>query len=120
RPELAQVKLLNGEALPFLDEVLTKLLPRIEINIEIKGPSEELAAAVARVAGDHPHRAGIVISSFCWQPLVWMKNNCQDLRRACLWSSDSLSWPFFANMAPQIFLDRCGTNILHPHVDLVN
>lgn len=120
RQQLSTVKLLNGESVPFLDQVVERFLHRIELNIEIKGPSEKLAAAVAHIVARHPLAHKILISSFCWQPLVWCMHHMPAIPRACLWSSDSWSWPFFANMAPPLFLERCGTKILHPHIALVN
>src|SRR5688572_26145240 len=39
RAEIAKLKLNNGEPIPFIDEVIERLLPRIELNIEIKGDS---------------------------------------------------------------------------------
>jgi glycerophosphoryl diester phosphodiesterase len=62
----------------------------------------------------------VIISSFCWQPLVWCRDHIPDVKRACLWSTDTWSWPFFASLAPPIFLDRCATRIFHPHFRLVD
>ncbi len=120
RLELAAVKLVNGEKLPFLDEVVDRLLPRIELNIEIKGHSEQLAEVVAALVKDHPRRDQVIVSCFHAEPLVWIYQNHPEITRACLWSRDTFSWPFFADLAPQVFLDRCGTKILHPHAGLVN
>ena len=120
RAELATVKLLNGEPLPFLDEVVARILPRCELNIEIKGSSERLAAEVVRVVGEHPLRHKVIVSCFQVEPLAWIKNHAPELQRACLWSNDTFVWPFFAVMAPQVFLDQAGTRILHPHVSLVD
>ena len=52
RAQVAKIKLRNGEAIPFLDEVVAKLLPRIELNIEIKGRSTELARVVAETVAN--------------------------------------------------------------------
>jgi glycerophosphoryl diester phosphodiesterase len=120
RSELASVSLINGEKIPFLDEVVEKFLPRVEINIEIKGHSEELAEVVTGIVKGHPNKDGVIVSCFHAEPLVWIYRNCPEIKRACLWSRDTFSWPFFADLAPQVFLDKCGTNILHPHAGLVN
>ncbi len=121
RKELAKIKLINGDPLPFLDEVVARLLPRIELNIEIKGKSEDLARVVAEAVVNHPRRAAVIVSCFQAEPLVWIYRHHPVVQRACLWSlPDTFSWPFFAVLAPQVFLDKAGTNILHPHVGLVD
>ncbi len=120
RSELARIKLTNDEPLPFLDEVVARLLPRIELNIEIKGPSEAAAALVSDLVRDHPRREQVIVSSFCAEPLVWIYRHAPDITRACLWSSDTFQWPFFATLAPQVFLEKAGTNLLHPIADLVD
>ena len=123
RAQVAKIKLRNGEAIPFLDEVVAKLLPRIELNIEIKGRSTELARVVAETVERHGSSArkdAVIVSCFHAEPLVWIKDHYNDLKRACLWSTETFSWPFFAILAPQVFLDRAGTNIFHPWVKLVD
>lgn len=119
RRDLAKLKLRNGEPLPFLDQVIERLLPRIELNIEIKGPSEALAAEVARLVDPDRRRDAVIVSSFCAEPLLWLRRHNPDIQRACLWSADTFQWPLFATLAPQVFLDRIGTKILHPHMGLV-
>jgi len=118
--DLRALRLINGDSVPFLHEVVERLLPRIELNIEIKGTSTRLAAVVAEQVALHPLRDKVIVSCFHFEPLVWLKEHLPELQRACLWSSDTFSWPFFATLAPQVFLDKVGTTILHPHVGLVN
>jgi glycerophosphoryl diester phosphodiesterase len=119
RPELQKLRLANGEPLPFLDEVVERLLPRIELNIEIKGTSEALAAVVGDLVAHHPRREAVIVSCFMAEPLVWLRRHAPEIRRACLWSIDTFQWPFFATLAPQVFLEKAGTNVLHPHAGLV-
>lgn len=120
RSELRSIKLRNGEPLPFLDEVVERLLPQIELNIEIKGESERLAAVVANLVAKNPRRERVIVSCFQAPPLVWLRRNAPEVQRACLWSLDTYSWPFFATLAPTVFLEIAGTNILHPHTSLVD
>ena len=120
RPELAGVTLRNGDPLPFLDEVIARILPLCELNIEIKGESELLAAEVARLVAEHPLRRRVIVSCFEIKPLAWIKNHAPAVQRACLWPPDRFIWPYFAIMAPQVFLDQAGTQILHPHVSMVD
>lgn len=117
--DLKKRRLRNGESIPLLGDVVEKYLDQIELNIEIKGTSEKLAKAVCDIIGRHKDRDKIIVSCFQTEPLVWIKNNFNELRRACLWSADTWRWPMFAVMAPQVFLEQCGTNILHPHMNLV-
>lgn len=121
RKELATLKLRNGESLPFLDQVVERLLPRIELNIEIKGCSAALARVVTEAVINHPRRDAVIVSCFQAEPLVWIYRHFPAIQRACLWSmQDTWTWPFFAVLAPQVFLEKAGTNILHPHVGLVD
>ena len=120
RADLAKIRLSNGEAIPFLDEVVERILPRCELNVEIKGPSEPLARVTRDLLEHNPRRDAVIVSSFNWEPLVWLSRNAPSLQRACLWSRDTFSWPFFANLAPTVFLERARTHVLHPHVNLVD
>lgn len=120
REDIRRLRLLNGEQVPFLDEAIERLLPRIELNIEIKGRSEELAQEVARLVAKHPRRDQVVVSCFQFEPLVWLRRHAPEIPRACLWSSDTFQWPFFATLAPQVFLEKAGTKVLHPHIGLVD
>ena len=120
RAELSKLKLLNGEPIPFLDEAVERLLDRTELNIEIKGPSEALAASVCKLVGNHALREKIVISSFCIEPLRWIAKNHNELTRACLWGWDTFSWPFFAHSAPQIFMYETDSRVIHPEAKLVS
>jgi glycerophosphoryl diester phosphodiesterase len=120
RAEVAKRRLANGEAIPFLDETCERLLPRVELNVEIKGRSERLAAAVAELTASHPRREGVIVSCFHLEPLAWLREHAPDLQRACLWGRDTFEWPRISLIVPQVFLDAAGTKILHPCVDLVD
>lgn len=117
--EIKKMRLKNGDTIPLLSEVVEKYLDKIELNIEIKGTSEALAKAVCDIIAKHRNREKVIVSCFQTEPLIWIKNNRGEVRRACLWSADTWRWPMFAVMAPQVFLEQCGTNILHPHMNLV-
>jgi glycerophosphoryl diester phosphodiesterase len=120
RAEVAKRRLANGEAIPFLDEVCDRLLPRIEINIEIKGRSEALARSVADLTRDHARREAVIVSCFHLEPLAWLRVNAPEVPRACLWGRDTFTWPQISLMVPQVFLEAAGTRVLHPCIDLVN
>lgn len=118
--ELKRIRLKNGEPLPFLDEIVERFLPRIELNIEIKGPKPELAAATAKLLKNSKYKEKIIISSFCRSPLLYMRDHAPDLQRACLVGNDEFEWPFFSNMSPLIFMQDVAATILHPRCNQVS
>lgn len=120
RKDLEKVKLLNGEPLPFLDEIVGSFLPRIELNIEIKGNNPELAAATARVLKGSRLRDKVIISCFQPLPLVYMRDHAPDLARACLIGDDEVPWPFFSHLAPLNFMQMVDAKIIHPRMDIVS
>ena len=120
RADLTAIRLINGEPLPFLDQVLERYLPQIELNIEIKGRNPALASAVARLVARHHQRERVIVSCFHLAPLVAMRTAAPAVARACLLGSDTFEWPGFAIITPTVFLERAGATILHPHVRMVN
>ncbi|MEY4630215.1 MAG: hypothetical protein RIQ81_335 [Pseudomonadota bacterium] len=120
RRELSRVRLANGEPLPFLDEIVDEFADRIELNIEIKGRSEQLAAEVAQVCRKHGRLDPFVISSFESEPLVYLKEHHPKLLRACLWGSDNLSGRNFSRFAPPVFMAMAGAHIFHPVADWID
>lgn len=120
RKELASLKLKNGDPIPFLDEVVERFLPSIELNIEIKGNNPDLAEATLRVLRSNRHRDRVIISSFCREPLMFMREHAPDLARACLVGDDELKWPHLSQMAPLNFMHDVGATILHPRYNQVS
>jgi glycerophosphoryl diester phosphodiesterase len=120
RRELETLKLKNGESIPFLDQVVERYLHRIELNIEIKGNNPKSAQAVAQIIRNHHLRERIIVSSFCPDPLIYMRNHCPDIRRACLTGDDSFPWPFFSHAAVLNFMQMTSSGIIHPRADLVS
>lgn len=114
RQELAALRLKNDEPLPFLDQVVEKLLPKIELNIEIK-PNGTLAAEHAvQIVNRYPQWADrVIFSSFLPTPLAYLADNYPAIRTACLWG-DVIDWPHCAHFAPPLFMQRCHTKIFHP------
>jgi len=120
RPEITKLRLSNGEKIPFLDEVITELLPKIELNIELKGNSPALASLCGKLVMASSWRERVIVSAFEPDPLTTLLEEWPEVKRACLWGIDTFRWPFFANYAPPVFLGNCRTNILHPHVGLID
>lgn len=120
RADFANIRLKNGEPVPFLDDVVERLLGRIELNIEIKGPRVALAKATAKVLKGHRNRDKVIISSFCKDPLLYLKEHESDLQRACLVGNDEWEWPYFSHASALIFMQEVAATILHPRFDQVN
>jgi glycerophosphoryl diester phosphodiesterase len=122
RAEIAKLKVRGtAETVPFLDEVVARVLPRAELNIEIKGKNEALADAVATLVGKHALRERVIVSSFDLEPLARLRRVAPELERACLMGGgDTLSWPSLGLLAPPVFMERAGAATLHPHVEMVD
>ncbi len=116
RKQLLDFKLKNNESLPFLDEVLEKLLGRIELNIEIKGSSLELTQAVLElIERQSPTlKQKIIVSSFRFEPLVYLADKAPDIRCAALWYKSQMYWPYLSLKLPKQFMEKCQTSIFHP------
>ncbi len=109
-------RLVNGEHVPFLDEVLSVLGTRIELNIEIKDSGSRAAEIVARQIHTSTARLKrIIISSFFPSPLLYLRENYPDLERACLWG-DVCDWSSMSHFAPPVFMQLAGSTIWHPWV----
>ncbi len=118
--EIKKIKLINGEPIPTLVEVVEKLLPRIELNLEIKGKREELAHLVGKLSSASPYKNKILISCFKFETLQYIKKHFPNLEIACLWGEDTINWPFFSMLVPKIYMDTCQAKILHPEIYLTD
>jgi len=120
RAEISNLKLVNGEPIPFLDEVVERFLNRIELNIEIKGRSVASAKAVASIIARHANRDRVIVSSFFPESLIYLKENCPDIQRACLTGDDALPWPYFSHLAILNFMAITSANIVHPRMGMIS
>jgi glycerophosphoryl diester phosphodiesterase len=110
----------NGQPVPFLDEVVERFLDRIEINIEIKGRNPAAAQAVQKIIGHHRLRHKIIVSCFYPEPLLYMRDQCSDIQRACLTGDDDLPWPFFSHLAIVNFMQMVSSTIVHPRMSQIS
>jgi glycerophosphoryl diester phosphodiesterase len=117
--EIRKIPLNNGEAIPFIEEVIERILPRIELNIEIKGNTTYEAEKVAELVLNSKRQDRVIISSFRRAPLEFLAEQYPELSLACLWGPD-LEWPYFAHYNPLVFMSACRSKILHPWVGYVN
>ena len=112
------VRLSNGEALPFLDEVVDELLPLIEINVEIKSPGIAIVEAVGNLLKNHPLADRIIISSFDRTTCAESARLFPLLKVALL--SDKYYWmPGSFQAGPLRFMQRHGIKIFHPEAKLL-
>jgi len=118
RSELAELRLQNGEPIPFLDEVFARILPRCELNVEIKTPSPLAAKLVADLIRTHQATARVVVSSFSAVPLNWLADHAPKVQIACLWGDDIL-WEQLHLYSPLNFMQQCRSQILHPQASFV-
>lgn len=115
RSDLERRRLANGEGLPFLEDVIARLLPRVELNIEIKGTSTELTERVARMVKKSGMIERVICSCFDEEPLAWLAERHPEIQRACLWGGDWPRWPNLGVYAPLVFMQRVGATIFHPY-----
>jgi glycerophosphoryl diester phosphodiesterase len=120
RKDIESLRQRGGEKVPFLEEVIERFLPRIEINIEIKGNNYETAKVVREIVGKHPLRDKIIVSCFSPEPLIYMRDHCPDIKRACLTGDDAVPWPYFSHMAVLNFMQMTSSSIVHPRMELMS
>ena len=119
RSEIEQsVKLTNGEALPFLDEVFAELLPQIEFNVEVKSPGHATVQAVAELIAKQNFAQKVIVSSFMEQTVAHFSRDFPEVRNAFLWDK-SLWWPLAFQLGPKNFMLKNAVRIFHPDARLV-
>ena len=116
--EVRNLKLKDGSHIPFLKDVIQEILPRIDINIEIKGSSLVLAEKVGDMVSQSKYHDKVLLSSFEWIPLRLLEKKFSFIKRAFLCGGEP-AWYVFPSGAPHIFLDEIHTNIIHPCVHIV-
>lgn len=119
RAELERLTLRNGEPIPFLDDFLKRFLHRIEVNIEIKPDSVEVAQKVMAMLSPYDYAKRVIISSFRADPLIYLADYHPEVQVACLWG-DYIKWRQASYFAPLNFMQRCRTKIFHPWAGFLN
>ena len=118
RDEIERLQLHDGTKIPFLEDVISRLIGQIELNIEIKPGNDEVVDAVVGLINKYNAEQSIVVSSF--QPSVIHRlADCHpDIQRACLWEG-AIQWPYLSYLAPNIMMMETRSTIFHPDADLV-
>ncbi len=109
--DLSDVQLNNGEPIPQINQVLG-LLPRVELNLELKGKNKNLVDALIKLIRDHRLLNKIVVSSFEEDMLIYLKQVFPNVQRAFLTEERSFSPRSLEKVART--LEKVDTQILHP------
>ena len=109
--DLDKIQLNNGELLPHIKKALA-LLPRVELNLELKGKNKKLVDALVLLIRDHNLLNKILISSFEEDMLLYLKEVFPSVGRAFLTEDRSFNKKSTDQVARK--LEKIGTNILHP------
>lgn len=117
--EISKIKLSNKEPIPHLDEILERLLPKVELNLELKNNDAVLAKTVGDKIKNHPLSSKIICSSFHDKPLSTLRDEFPGLQRACLWGGFIPLLKDITNLSPQVMMKKYRTNIFHPYAGRV-
>lgn len=118
--QLKEIKLFNGSTIPRFSDVVSEILPNIGLNCEIKGDRPGLAEKAAQIVLRSPFQDKVLFSCFYDQPLLRLKENKIPIKRAILWGFDTLYIHPLYYFQPSLFLNNCGTKIIHPQADLID
>ncbi len=113
--QLDKIKLKNNEPLPKLVQVVEMMLPRIELNIELKGNIPETVPAVLHTLPPlerRPHR--VIISSFHMEFLQDVNSRAPHEEVALLWDKPISILEVTAAM------ETCQSHIFHPEAGAVD
>ena len=113
--ELLDVRLKNGEEIPQLSAVVSRLLPKIYLNIELKEDSLNCAEQVAQIVKNSSYQNKVVISCFNEEPLLFLSKKHPELQLALLWGEDNAP-----SLNPIEFLKQHPTFFFHPQADYIN
>ena len=93
RREIENLRLLNGESIPFFDEVMKKLLPLVEINAELKFKGKSAALKFAQDISKNRYWMKITVSSSYVDPIAAIAKAFPQIRRALVVDSSHRSNP---------------------------
>lgn len=118
RKDLADIRLINGEPIPFLDECFEKIGHKIELNIEIKSKCKESAKKVAELVIAHRQTKNVIISSFHKPVLEAISKDYKEITLAYLYESKrELKEKDLQNI--EYFMTNTGIDTFHPDAELV-
>ncbi|MFW7377972.1 MAG: glycerophosphodiester phosphodiesterase [Oligoflexus sp.] len=118
RSELSKVRLKNQEPLPFLDQVISDILPQVELNIEIKPAGTKIVDLTMEMLIKANMTKRAVVSSFHHETVLHLAKYYPTQRAAYLWCR-SWVWPWQIQQHPQKVIPQLPTTIIHPDAKLV-
>ena len=114
RGQIEAYRLPNGEKIPFLDEVLTRYLPLMELNIEIKTPGAPVVDNILRLVEQHQMaERQIIFSSFECATIQYLASRYPNYRRALLWEREIYTQKGETG-DPVALMLQCQSSIFHP------
>ena len=114
RDEIKDYTLRNGEKIPFLDELLPRFLPLMELNVEIKTPGPAVVDQIMQlVEQDQLAREKIIFSSFEPGTIQYLSRRAPAFRRALLWDRD-MYVERGRSPDPVPLMHACQSTIFHP------
>ncbi|MCX6128565.1 MAG: glycerophosphodiester phosphodiesterase [Proteobacteria bacterium] len=113
-----EIRLINGEALPFLDEIFAKFLPLIEINVEVKSSGRATVQVLADLIKCQNQPKKVIVSSFIDATIEQFSREHPEISVAYLWDK-SLWWPGAFHFGPKNFMCKNAVRIFHPDALLI-
>ena len=103
-----EIRLINGEQVPLLSQVIERFLPNIELNIELKSGGTDLVDAVLKALPPTKNRKNkVIISSFDLELLKYLASLNTSETIALLWEKDE-------NSLLVESMTSCDSKVLHP------
>ena len=112
---VSKIRLKNGEKIPLLSDIINELLPKIELNIEIKTGGIPIAQKLFKELPPVEKRLKkIIISSFDHKVLQFISEQFPQETIAILWDT-SLDIEAISSK-----MKKMNCNIFHPDADLLD
>lgn len=120
RKELSQIQLSNQGKIPFLDEVLAKYVPQLEINIEIKDYSEAAAKAFAEFYEKCSNQERLIVSAISPETLIWLNDLVPQIRLGIVYEPLGFRRlrPYMSYFLNKL-INRVDLEAVHPIIDLI-
>ena len=116
--ELNKLRLLNGDPIPTLEDMLQRYRSQIELNLEFKPSSTHLAKLLASALKPFKPYEDLIVSSFHPDPLITLKSLEPSLPLACLWDGH-WQWQSPSLNNPKLFLEHTHAVAFHPSIEKV-
>ena len=112
RDYLSQIKLKNGENIPFLDQVIDIFSSECEFHIEMKSSSIKACDLLKQLISRYRFPRGLIVSSFEPKVVQRMISTPNSQTSAFLWDQSSEYISNFSDV--QYFMETNNCKIYHP------